>query len=337
MLLYNANDIYYSGILAANGEQLDISGNIVPTQSNVYSLGYTGLRWKEVYMGPGSLNIAGPTGAIPATIGSNLSGIAYSQFGFATPFINVGPAIDPLAILGTVGGWQIYGTGPTGGNYTDLVCQLINTGGIGLTGPVFSLINNNSPTGATGLTGATGPSGPTGPTGPSTNVNISYLINTGYTGPALPGSTGQYFLDAVNLGPINVTNVNNQYLINASCQILSTSGIANISSSILRSNSLMSGTSLPAQFINLANYSQSDVLYPPNHSGLASLLDLNTSLWSISTTNPSIQSINGTTIFMQAYDTGFPSTGNYYYAIRVDTDESKLYYGNIRMSYINFN
>ena len=336
MLLYNANDIYYSGILAANGEQLDISGNIVPRQSNVYSLGYTGLRWREVYMGPGSLNIAGPTGSIPATIGSNLSGIAYSQFGFATPFINVGPAIDPLSILGTVGGWQIYGTGPTGGNYTDLVCQLINTSGVGLTGPAFSLINNNSPTGATGLTGATGPSGPTGPTGPATNVNISYLINTGFTGPALPGSTGQYFLDAINLGPINVTNVNNKYLINASCQILSTSGIANISSSILRSNSLMSGTSLPAQFINLADYTQSDVLYPPSHSGIASLLDLNTSLWSISTTNPSVQSVNGTTIFMQAYDTGFPSTGNYYYAIRVDTDVSRLYYGNIRMSYITF-
>jgi hypothetical protein len=40
---------------------------------------------------------------------------------------------------------------------------------------------------------------------------------------------------------------------------------------------------------------------------------------------------------MQAYDTGFPSTGNYYYAIRVDTDQSRLYYGNIRMSYITFN
>jgi hypothetical protein len=215
-----------------------------------------------------------------------------------------------------------------------LVCQLINTGGVGLTGPAFSLINNNSPTGSTGSTGETGP---TGPTGPATNVNISYLSNTGYTGPTFPGSTGTYFLDSVNLGPINVTNVNNKYLINASCQILSTSGISNVSSSILRSNSLMSGTSLPAQFINLANNSQSDVIYPPLHSGSASLNDLNTSLWSISTSNPGSQSLNGTTIIMQAYDTGFPSTGNYYYAIRVDTDQSILYYGNIRLSYITFN
>ena len=44
----------------------------------------------------------------------------------------------------------------------------------------------------------------------------------------------------------------------------------------------------------------------------------------------------GATINMQSYDTNFPSTGNYYYAIRVDTDESKMYYGNIRISSINF-
>jgi hypothetical protein len=59
-------------------------------------------------------------------------------------------------------------------------------------------------------------------------------------------------------------------------------------------------------------------------------------LWSLSTPNPDNKSVNGATINMQAYDTGFPTTGNYYYAIRVDTDEANLYYGNIRISSINF-
>jgi hypothetical protein len=359
IMLYN-DGVYTSSILSANDIQLDISGNIVPAASNVYSLGYTGLRWSEVFMGPGSLNIAGPTGSAAATIGSNLSGIAYSQFGFASPFMNIGPAIDEFAPLGTVGGWQIYGTGPTGENYTDLVCQLIATGGSGLTGPVYSLIYNNGYTGDTGPTGYTGPTGDTGPTGNtgptgqastvtgptgytgytgptgSTNVNILYVSNTGFTGSTITSGGTAYFLDATNLGPINVTNTSNKYLINASCQILSTSGIANISASILRSNTVMSGLSLPTVYINLANNTQTDVLYPPAHSGTANLNDLNTSLWSFSTIVASNPSPNGNTITMQAYDTGFPSTGNYYYAIRVDTDESRLYYGNIRISSINF-
>jgi hypothetical protein len=167
VLLNGVDGIYYSDILTSNVEEVDIAGNFVPTISNTFTLGYTGSRWKDIYIGPGSLNIAGPTGSIPATIGSNLAGIAYSQFGFVTPFLNVGPNIDQLAPLGTVGGWQIYGTGPTGTFFTDLVAQLINTGGTGLVGPAYSLLFNNGYSGNTGHTGHTGHTGPTGPTGPT--------------------------------------------------------------------------------------------------------------------------------------------------------------------------
>jgi hypothetical protein len=53
------------------------------------------LHGKDLYVGPGTINISGPPGAVnPATIGSDLQGIAYSQFGFASPFLNVGPAIQ---------------------------------------------------------------------------------------------------------------------------------------------------------------------------------------------------------------------------------------------------
>lgn len=326
LLLNGTGGVYYSEILTAKSNQLDITGNLVPTVSNTFTLGYTGSRWKEIFIGPGSLNIAGPTGAIPATIGANLAGIAYSQYGFATPFLNIGPSINELAPLGTVGGWNIFGTGPTGGNFTDLRAQLINTGGSGFTGPSYSLIYNN---------GYTGEAGPTGPTGTS-QVNIVYLGNTGYTGPPIgTGSTG-YFLDSFNL-PITVTNTSNKYLINASCQLLVDSNLKNVSTSILRSNTGMSGSTLPTSYVNLANNAQADVKYPPLHVGTSDLNDLNTSLWSYSVQgNPGTQSVNGITINMQAYDTGFTGPGTYYYAIRVNTDTVSIYYGNIRMSSISF-
>jgi hypothetical protein len=99
----------------------------------------------------------------------------------------------------------------------------------------------------------------------------------------------------------------------------------------------MTGTTLPVTYTNLANNSQNDVLYPPSHTGQSSLNDLNTSLWSYSVSNnPGTQSVAGITINMQSYDTNFPITGNYYYAIRVDTNTNNIYYGNIRMSVINF-
>jgi hypothetical protein len=524
VLLNGQDGVYYSRILTSNDTELDISGNLIPTASNTFSLGYTGFRWKEIFIGPGSLNIAGPTGAVPATIGSNLSGIAYSQFGFSTPFLNIGPNIDPFTPLGTVGGWNIFGTGPTGEYFTDLRAQLINTGGSGFTGPSYSLIYNNGYTGDTGPTGAassvtgatgpalftlnstnssviivnspnsiecisnnlgtaniytietypynaafltftipqlitafnqeidcgfrvtslsnnyyfsftslnkvqifynginlgiygtlvagdtftitttstgvyyyqngillytnallgtasliaeffiyqandkitnisygyiapgsTGPQGSTGPTGSqgstgptgsqgstgptgAAQVNIVYLSNTGFTGPLVTGAgnTGQYFLDSFNL-PISVTNINTKYLINASCQILSKNDLKNVSTSILRSTTGMTGSSLPVSYINLANNIQNDVLYPPNHTFQSSLNDLNTSLWSYSVkSNPGIQSVSGITVNMQAYDTSFSGTGTFYYAIRVDTDTASVYYGNIRMSSINF-
>ena len=124
VLVKNLDNIYYSDTLKIDNAEVDISGNLVPTSSNVFTLGYTGSRWKEIFMGPGSLNISGPTGAVPATIGSNLAGIAFSQFGFSTPFINIGPNIEQLAPLGTVGGWNIFGTGPTGGFFYRFTCSI---------------------------------------------------------------------------------------------------------------------------------------------------------------------------------------------------------------------
>jgi hypothetical protein len=123
-----------------------IAGDILPTQSNVFSLGATGTRWKEVFMGPGTLNIEGPSGS-NATLGSDLGGVAYTAKGFATPFITIGPSIaDPLE-PGAIGGWKVGPTGTIGTVDYDLVAIHSDASGTiyGPTGGV-SLLTSKAPT-----------------------------------------------------------------------------------------------------------------------------------------------------------------------------------------------
>lgn len=150
ILLTNEGNVYYSDILRIKNGLTGVSGigivssaDFVPSVTNFYNLGTTGLRWREINMGPGTLNIAGPEGFTgSATIGSDADGIVYTEFGFASPFINIGPIID---IPKAVGGWQIYSTGTLLTPSFDLVAQE-NTPD-GLTGTVYSLIKNPGPTG----------------------------------------------------------------------------------------------------------------------------------------------------------------------------------------------
>ena len=186
ILLANSDEnIVYSNTLkivdsSNNGTYVDVSGNILPSADNIYSLGATGARWESLFVGPGTINIAGPLGFTgEATIGSDLNGIVYTESGFASPFINIGPTINPSTI-GAIGGWQIYSAGPTG--QPDLFAQ-VNTP-LGLTGPAYSLINNTGATGLTGSTGATGYTGYTGETGATGHTGA-----TGYTG--YTGATGE--------------------------------------------------------------------------------------------------------------------------------------------------
>lgn len=395
ILLKNTDNlnVYYNDILrVVNNDIIETNGNIIPRSSDKYTLGLTGSRWKDIFIGPGSLNISGPVGFLgEATIGSNLSGIAYSQFGFASPFINIGPDIDPLAPLGTIGGWNISGTGPIGENFTDLVAQLISKDDLGLTGPIYSLIFGTSGytglTGPTGLTGTTGATGATGPPGSATNTGATGSTGatgatgitgitgitgatgitgstgatgasstvtgpTGVTGPngltilgatffvdwTAPAATTTYFVDSDNLGPTTITSTTQQNLVYATCQVYNATPFNNIAASIFRNNATMSGTTLPTSSINLSTNQNTEVQYPPLHSG-SSLTLLNTSLWSMSVTNAGNQSLNGATINMQSIDTNFSGdySGGAYYNLRVNTDSSQLFFGNVRISCIKLN
>jgi hypothetical protein len=223
VLVKDGDDAHYSNTLVVTDTQVDISGNFIPTNSNVYTLGLTGSRWKEIFIGPGSLNIAGPTPtSVPATIGSNLAGLAYSEFGFVTPFLNVGPAINPLVPEGTIGGWNIFGTGPTGEYFTDLRAQLISTGGSGFTGPSYSLIYNNGYTGSTGMTGPQGLTGITGSTGYTGITGSTGYTgrtgstgSTGMTGPGITGPTGP-------LGPATIQGYYGNFYSDVSQNAVST-------------------------------------------------------------------------------------------------------------------
>jgi hypothetical protein len=135
-----------------------ISGDITPSQSNLFSLGSTGSRWAEVFIGPGSLNIQGPSGS-NATLGADLSGIAYTAKGFATPFITIGPAIaDPLD-SGSIGGWKVGPTGSIGTTDYDLIAIHSDatgtvygpTGGVSILHPTPANVNSGLTGGATGI------------------------------------------------------------------------------------------------------------------------------------------------------------------------------------------
>ena len=45
--------IYYTNILNIDNINITSEANIIPNQNNTLSLGSTGLRWKEIFMGPG--------------------------------------------------------------------------------------------------------------------------------------------------------------------------------------------------------------------------------------------------------------------------------------------
>ena len=127
--------------ISLDGTQLSsltINNSLIPISTLQYDLGNPSKRWRSIYIGPGTINIATNSTNI-GTIGTDLDGIVYSQFGFATPFINIGPEISTN---NAIGGWRIQSLNqPTDINF-DLVVQQ-NTSK-GLVGPTYSLIYNKA-------------------------------------------------------------------------------------------------------------------------------------------------------------------------------------------------
>jgi hypothetical protein len=240
MLIFDTDNsgIYYTNTIQTYKQegvntQIYVTGDLIPSQSNVFSLGRTGTAlWKDIAIGPGTLTIQGPTGSVAATLGSNIAGIAYTQFGFASPFVNVGPSIGATLPYGTAAGWQIGSTGTAGTTGFDLIAQEI--GSTSLFGPVYSLIKNPGPTGAQGDTGATGSQGATGAqgdtgatgsqgaTGAQGAIGPSISLVEGATGATgITSTIGTTPIKIYTIGPITPPTTSATYFINGTVNYVS--------------------------------------------------------------------------------------------------------------------
>lgn len=191
VLFFNGAVVTGTTGFSLTGSTLKVPGNLIPSANNTYSLGVTGARWAEVLVGPGSINIAGPTGFTgSATIGTDAGGLIYTESGFATPKIVIGPGqLVPQAL----GGWQLGPTGTQGTTGYALVAQELQSNGSGPTGPVYVLAPTPSTftgsTGPTGVQGQTGATGSIGPTGVGATGSTGAIGSTGVTGPTGPSGS----------------------------------------------------------------------------------------------------------------------------------------------------
>ncbi len=139
--------------------------NILPSKDNIYSLGSTTYRWKELYLGPNSLNMidAGNGNDVKINVQDGimaLDGADTLRFG-NIKFTTTGIASDDPALDITIG--QGLDTGflkvPTGIKFKDNT--VLTTAPTSVPGPV----GPPGPIGPTGLKGDKGDTGSTGPAG----------------------------------------------------------------------------------------------------------------------------------------------------------------------------
>jgi hypothetical protein len=141
---------------------LNLDGDFIPTETNKYNLGNITQHWRELFVGPGSINLIGETN-ISATIRLNNDNIAFFSTGVSVPDMNIGPIVND--IYGTIGGWHIGVTGnPLDSTYDLIAQQNVTTAPYGQTGPIYSLIKQQGPTGPIGPTGTAGTQYPHGRT-----------------------------------------------------------------------------------------------------------------------------------------------------------------------------
>jgi hypothetical protein len=65
--------IYYTNILNIDNINITSQANIIPNTNNTLSLGSTGLRWKEIFMGPGTYGATSAGCDISASLSFNVN------------------------------------------------------------------------------------------------------------------------------------------------------------------------------------------------------------------------------------------------------------------------
>ena len=174
--------------------------NILPSRDNIYTLGNTSYRWKELYLGPNSLNMIdeGNGKAVKINVQNGILALDNTdtlRFG-NLKFTATGIASDDPALDITIGDGLDTGflKVPTGIKFADNTTLI--TAPVPIPGP-------SGPPGPIGPTGLKGDKGDTGLTGPKGDTGATG--ETGATGPAGTGGLGSYgsFFDTTtqtNLG-----------------------------------------------------------------------------------------------------------------------------------------
>lgn len=200
--------------------------NIIPSRDNIYTLGNTTYRWKELYLGPNSLNMIDEGNGKDVKINvqngilalDNADTLRFGNLKFtATGIASDDPALDITIGDGLDTGFLKV---PTGIKFADNTTM--TTKPLPIPGP-------SGPPGPIGPTGLKGDKGDIGLTGPKGDTGAAGA--TGATGPAGTGGLGSYgsFFDTTtqtNLGgasgnafKFNTTDFNSGVSIVSTSQI----------------------------------------------------------------------------------------------------------------------
>ena len=155
---------------------LNLDGDLLPSSANTFSLGNQNQYWRNLYVGPGTITLQNEKQE-EGYIGLNDNGIIYTDHGFASPFVNIGPT--QTDVVGKIGGWKLYTEEDVSLNSIKLLAQANKIdGSYGTTGPIYTLIPTSS--GPKGDTGA-GVTGSTGINGGEVVFGVTKIIYGTYT------------------------------------------------------------------------------------------------------------------------------------------------------------
>ncbi len=135
MLVYdtNSNKLLQSTTLTTEpgptGDTVHVNGNIIPTKDDYYSLGTPIHRWKDLNVGPGTVNFIGDI--VDGTpqyggVGLGKDGVVFTPLGFSTTFTAFSKQTtinNPIGPTGRIG-WKVYPVGNLYDNTFDLVAQV---------------------------------------------------------------------------------------------------------------------------------------------------------------------------------------------------------------------
>ena len=136
----------------------DGSGNLLPVSDNLYDIGSTTKRVKDLYLGPDSLNFVSGDVTYPISVGT----VSGSEHGI---ICNTSLKVDSMACNGNI-------ECQLAGNFGSVNTTTLKVDGV----PVLGGAGATGRTGNTGNTGQTGQTGNTGKTGATGATGLKYAI-----------------------------------------------------------------------------------------------------------------------------------------------------------------